>query len=520
MASPKASFWSEATDAEMANHAAMGTWELVVRPKHARVLRSMWVFKTKHGASGAEQHKARIVVKGCGQRPGIDFDEVFAPTSKLSTLRMLLAVAASGGWALRQVDFVSAFLNGELGEDEEVYMEQPEGYVQDPNLVCRLRKSLYGLHQAPRAWHAKLSSTLQGMGFKASYADPSLYTKQTSSGPLHLLVWVDDILMVAPDEAPINAAVKQLQGMFKLRDLGQPAQFLGMQLRRDSSGSIYLGQSSMISELLERYGMADANPRSVPMDPGTKLVKAAPGEELDQSQYPFASLVGSLLYLAICTRPDIAFAVGALTRHMARPTYEHWLAAKAVLRYLAGTCYVGLTYGGTGGDLSLLGWSDADYAGDVNTRRSTTAYVFMCNGGAISWASRLQPTVATATLEAEYQAAAAATKEALWLNQLRRDLGLEAGTVSIYADNQGALKLMANPMTSPLSKHIDVLHHFVRERVLLGHVAFTYVDTEAMLADILTKPLAMVKFRRHVQELGLQASVNGASDGRKGGKPP
>lgn len=241
------------------------------------------------------------------------------------------------------------------------------------------------------------------------------------------------------------------------------------------------------------------------MDVGIKLVKTAPGEELDTEQYPYCSVVGTLLYLCMSTRPDISFAVGALARYMSLPSMLHWQAAMGVLRYLAGTRLVGLRYSGT--DASLHGWSDADYAGDISTRRSTTGYVFTSNGAAISWSSRLQPTVATSTLEAEYMAAAAAAKEALWLRKLRSDLGMETGTVTIFSDNQGSLSLMDNPVISDRSKHIDVHYHFLRERSLMGQVSFTYISTAEMLADIFTKALPAVTFGKHAVGLGMGAAL-------------
>jgi hypothetical protein len=198
------------------------------------------------------------------------------------------------------------------------------------------------------------------------------------------------------------------------------------------------------------------------------------------------------MYLSVCTRPDIAQAVGALARYMASPTVTHWQAAKGVLRYISGTANYGINFGG--GNLTLEAYCDADYAGDIDTRRSTTGYVFILSGGAISWSSRLQPTVAASTTEAEYMAAACAIKEALWLRTLLSELGQDPGTISIFADNQGAIKLLKNPVFSMRSKHIDVIYHFARERVMRKDIIFKYVSTNKMVADILTKPLPSTKF--------------------------
>ena len=225
------------------------------------------------------------------------------------------------------------------------------------------------------------------------------------------------------------------------------------------------------------------------------------GEELDTNVNPYSELVGSLLYLSVCTRPDIAQAIGALARYMAKPTTEHWTAAKGVLKYLAGTEDTGITYGPEKTD--LVGYCDADYAGDLDTRRSTTGYVFILNGGVISWSSRLQPTVAASTAEAEYMAASQAVKEALWLRKLTTDLGGELKTMQLYTDNQAALTLLKNPIASARSKHIDIIYHFARERVARKEVKFDYCPTAKMIADTMTKALAESKFVLCCKSMGV-----------------
>lgn len=232
---------------------------------------------------------------------------------------------------------------------------------------------------------------------------------------------------------------------------------------------------------------------------------------MDTQQFPYCQLIGSLNYLSVCTRPDIAYAVSKLARHMAQPTTVHWQAAKTVVRYLLSTTDYGVIYGVSSSSASsssntgtgLIGFCDADYAGDLDTRRSTTGYVFMLNGGAISWQSKLQPTVAASTAEAEYMAAAAAVKEGLWLRKLLTDLGSSTTCVKILADNQSAIKLLRNPISSVRSKHIDIAHHFARERVMRKEVSFSYVSTSDQLADIFTKALPRMKFEECVAGMGV-----------------
>ncbi|KAJ9532258.1 hypothetical protein QJQ45_010342 [Haematococcus lacustris] len=487
LAGPMADLWIEAMNAELASLHANQTWCLEERPANARNI---------------EKLKARLVAKGFYQQSGVDVGDVYAPVSKHTTLRTLLAKAAAEDMEIHQLDFETAFLNGKLEPGEVIYVQQPEGFEEgSTDTVCRLQKALYGLRQAPRAWHARLCEELLSMGFKASEADPALFTLQLSTGMVYLLVYVDDCLLCTQqgDTAGLAYVKKQLSSAFKLKDLGEARWFLGMQLTRDrAEGTIKLDQHKFIQELVTANSKSAAHSKPLPMAPAVKLVRE--GDALDTTLHHYSALVGSLLYLTCCTRPDIAFAVGALARHMSAPTKQHWAAACSVLCYLKGTADQGLLFGGVSG---LQGFSDADYAGDKDTARSTTGYIFTLNGGAISWSSRLQPTVAMSTAEAEYMAASSAAKEALWLRKLMRDLQLDASCVHLGCDNQAAIQLLHNPMATSRAKHIDVHHHFVRERISRGEVAFHYCHTSSMLADILTKPLAAVQFNMGKQGCGV-----------------
>ena len=241
---------------------------------------------------------------------------------------------------------------------------------------------------------------------------------------------------------------------FDVRDLGAAKYFLGMSLDRDrQKRTLKVTQERLATELVHRHGLIHGKTKSVPMSPATKLTQAEEGTVLNKEKFQYCELVGSLLYISICTRPDIAQSVGVLARHMAKPAMEHWTAAaKAVLRYIAGTLSFSFTF--TDKESVMEGYCDSDYAGDLDTRRSTTGLVFTFCGAAISWSSKLQPTVAVSTTEAEYMAAAQAVKEALWLRKLASEL--QYGTMKIYSDNQGAMKLLKHPVASVKSKHIDI----------------------------------------------------------------
>ena len=494
--------WSAARADEFQSIQDQGVLEPVSElPLGRKALPTHCVYKAKLRQDGTvERFKARLVVGGHLQQRGADYEEVYAPASKHTTFRALLAMAAARGWVIHQLDVKTAFLNATLEEDVYVTLP-PELQGGGGKVTYRLRKALYGLRQAPRAWAKDIHAKLTAMGFKVSSADPALYI--SADGLIMVSkIHVDDIMIVAPTDsvaATIKTAIRQ---KYNVTDQGEIAFYLGMEVQRDwDRGLIALSQRKFTAEVLERFGNQLANGRVIgtPVDPCIKLV--AEGELLsDTSAGTYRELVGSLMYLAVCTRPDIAQSVGALARYMSNPTEQHMTAARSVLRYVSGTKDMGVVYGQGSG---IIGYCDSNHGGDLDTRRSTTAYAFLAEGGIISWSSRLQPTVATSTTEAEYIAAAAATKEALWLRKLLPELGYELETVQIYGDNQAALKIIANPIVSERSKHIDIIHHFVRERVEMRQVKLDYVDTSENVADILTKALPAAGVARCRSSMGI-----------------
>jgi hypothetical protein len=506
LASEQSEDWQQAMDDEIASLAANKTWILEEPPAGVKPIPVKWVYKIKRTSAGdIERYKARLVAKGFRQQQGVDFDEVFAPVSKFATFRTLTAVVAACDLELHQLDIKTAFLYGDLEED--VYIEQPQGYKEGGSrLACHLLKAIYGLKQAPRVWHEHLHRELSSYGFKASTADPSLYYNHEDNSSTWLLIYVDDILIASKSSDAVSNVKTSLMTSFEARDLGEAKHYLGIKITRDrGSRTIMLTQELMTTELVAKFGLSEGKTKSIPLSPSIKLSKEE-GEPLDKDQYPYSQLVGSLMYLSVTTRPDISFVVGALARFMSCPTSTHWQAAKDVLRYLEGTKDYGLVFGGSSNDLSLVGFCDADYAGDLDTRRSTTGYIFTLNGAAISWQSKRQPTVAVSSTEAEYMAAAAAVKESLWLRKLLTDFDVDISTVDILADNQSAIKLLRNPISSMRSKHIDVIHHFARERVARREVAFHYVTTAAQVADALTKALPLVQHKYCCKGMGVMSA--------------
>ncbi|GLI62156.1 hypothetical protein VaNZ11_004728 [Volvox africanus] len=343
------------------------------------------------------------------------------------------------------------------------------------------------------------------MGFEVSNANPSLYIRRDLDGQIctYLLVYVDDVLIASHDEQTVLEVKEEIKQLYECRDMGEAEVFWGLVIKRDrETHTLTVSQEHMIHELIERYGMVNADPRSIPMSPGTILMRAADGEVLDRSRYPYIELVGSLMYITNCTRPDIAQAVGVLTRHMSAPTEQHWRAAKAVVRFLLATPQCGIVFGGERVEEGLIGYTDSDYAGCIESRKSTGGYVFTLHGGSVSWSSRLQRTVTSSTMEAEYMAASEATKEALWLRLLLSELGYSLRPTTINCDSQSAIKITKNPVISGKSKHIAVRYHMVREQVARGAVVMEDCRSDDM-ADILTKPLPLEKFAKHQKSMGV-----------------
>ena len=500
LASPEHKKWKEAMNKEIESLKANKVYDLVELPSNKKTVGCKWVFKRKINADGSiERYKARLVAQGFSQKAGEDYDETFCPVVRFESVRSIIALAAQHDLMLHQMDVTSAFLNGDL--QEEIYLSQPKGFeVEDHNLVCKLNKSLYGLKQAPRCWNTALDSQLRKMGFIQSMSDPCLYT--TSEGELFIIaVYVDDIILAGKEASKMNEVKQALSTKFEIKDMGELHYFLGVSVHRNlDNHSMWIGQPTYTASIIEKYGMKDAKAIATPVNTSIKLVKAKEGDELaDMALYQ--SAVGSLQYLATMTRPDISFAVSNVGKFSSQPTKEHWIAVKRIIRYLKGTQDYGLLYKRDSTDV-FVGYSDSDFGGDSDDRRSTSGYIFQIGGAGISWRSKKQTSVALSTAEAEYVALSHATQEAVWLRQLTSDLGCNTTQPTvIYEDNQAAICMAKNPTSK--SKHIEIKYHYVREKVQDGIVEINYCKTEEMIADIMTKGLGKEKFLKLREMAGI-----------------
>jgi hypothetical protein len=511
MASPRRTFWLQAMLEELERIHAEGVMQVVRRadvPAGCKVLPLKWVFTEKFTAEGElDRLKARLVVQGFLQSV---FGETFAPTSARPTLRVLLSLVAMQDWELRQLDVRTAFLQSEL--DDEVYVSAPPGFEsgEGSDVVFKLRKALYGLKQAPRAWYHKLRSVLCGIGFKQSVADAGLYVMHTDAGTVWVLTYVDDLLVAGANSQQVADIIAQVKAQLDVRDMGDAAMFLNMRITRDREArTLLLQQDQQVADLLQLYGMHECTPASTPLPAGLNLSKL-PNDPLPlvgERLTAYQALVGSLIYLSGNTRPDLAFAAGALARGLHGPTERHWTAALHVLRYLQGTRSMGLLLGSDGGPLQLTCYHDADFAADARTRKSISGFVWLLAGAGVLWMSKQQSIVADSTTSAEYVAAAAAFNEGKWLRKLLFDMLGTWVPMQAYCDNKATVTVLHKGVCQSGTKHLDIKFHYMHQHVALGDITLSWVGTHQMVADCLTKQVTGDKVLQQGCAMGLHSPL-------------
>jgi len=395
----------------------------------------------------------------------------------------------------------------------------PKGIGCYSGKIVRLLQSIYGLKQASRIWNQLLDVELAKLGFHRITADYCIYILHSGNNVCFLAVYVDDMGLLCNNLMFMEKQKKEIGKVFKIKDLGPISRLLGLAIDYDrKKGILQLSQAQYIQQSLERYGFNDGHTHPTPLSSGIKLTKADCPQTTDEidamKAYPYQSLIGTLMYAMLGTRPDVAFAVGALSKYSSNPGIKHWNEAVHVLRYLGGTKDLGLVYDRSkGADLSsfILGYTDSDWAGDLDTRRSTGGFVFLTCGAAVSWSSKLQLSPALSSTEAEYMACTRAAQEAIWLRQLLEQLGYKQTTpTKLLGDNQGAIALAENPGDHPRTKHIQLRYHFIRFAITDGQVSLDYVPTQNMVADGLTKGLTGEKHKYFISMLGLKPRMSGS----------
>ncbi|CAI5469980.1 unnamed protein product [Closterium sp. Yama58-4] len=463
---PYSSQWQTAMDAEMASWKSTGTYVDEVPPPGANIVNGMWIFRVKRPPGSPPVFKARYVARGFSQREGVDFFQTFSPTPKMTTLRVLLHIAAQRDYELHSLDFSTAFLQGSL--HEEIWLRCPPVFTWSfpPGTQWSLRRPVYGLRQAPREWHDTLNTILAALGFAPSAADPSLFLRtDTSLPPFYILVYVDDLVFATADTAALAHVKSELQKRHTCTDLGELTSYLGLRITRDRARrTITLTQSHMVQQVLQRFRFTYSSPQSTPLPTGHSL-SALPSDESVEPSGPYPELVGCLMYLMTCTRPDLAYPLSILARYVApgRHRKEHMDAAKRVLRYLCSTLGMGLVLGGRD-RVVLTGHSDASWADDQATQRLSQGYTFSLGSGSVSWRSTRSSSVLSSSCEAEIYATAMAAQELRWLTYLLTDLGeWPRSPPVLYVDNKAAIVVCKEHRLEHRTKHIALRYFLARE---------------------------------------------------------
>ncbi|CAI7851430.1 unnamed protein product, partial [Closterium sp. NIES-54] len=486
-----------------------GAYVDAVPPPGANIVSGMWIYRVKRPPGSPPVFKARYVARGFSQRQGVDYFQTFSPTPKMTTLRVLLHVAAHRDYELHSLDFSTAFLQGSL--QEEIWLRRPPGFTGTfpPGTQWSLRRPVYGFRQAPHEWHDTLRTTLVALGFAPSTADPSLLLRtDTSLPPFYILVYVDDLVFATADTAGLAHVKSELQKRHTCIDLGELRSYLGLQITRDRARrTITLTQSHMVQQVLQRFGFTYSSPQATPL-PTRHSLSALPSDESVESSGPYPELVGCLMYLMTCTRPDLAYPLSILARYVApgRHRPEHMAAAKRMLRYLCSTSGMGLVLGGRS-PVVLTGHADASWVDDLATQRSSQGYTFNLGSGSISWRSTRSSSVLSSSCEAEIYAGAMAAQELRWLTYLLTDLGEPPRSPPIlYVDNKAMLALCREHRLEHRTKHIALRYFLAHELQQRGQLRLAYVASEANTADVFTKALAPCDHQRFCTQLDLLRS--------------
>ena len=495
--------WRQAMHAEYDALLKNNTWELAELPKYQKAVSSKWVFSLKRTEKGEiERFKARLVAKGCSQKFGVNYNETFSPVVRYETIRMIFAVAAEFELHLHQMDVSTAYLNSVL--EDEVFMIQPKYFVDEkfPNHVLKLKKALYGLKQSGRQWNQKLNRLLQGIGFQSCTSEPCVYIKHSEKDFNIIAVYVDDLLLASSCLTELKDIKLAIGEQVDVVDKGPVIFFISLEVHRVGDiGKISISQKSQIRNLLKDNNMETCKPIFTPLDPKHQITCGNEKcQRVDKTEYQ--SLIGSLLYIAINTRPDILHSVCKLSQRNTDPHSEHLAAAKRILRYLSSTIDKQLTYQKTGKPLKC--YTDADWGGDESDRKSFTGYAFIFGGAIFSYESKKQPTVALSSTEAEYMALTSASKEAQFLIKLISELRVfKVEAITINVDNISAMNLAKNPVYHQRSKHIDIKYHYIRDVLREGFIKLEYCSSSENAADIFTKNLPKPTMEKLTKMIGL-----------------
>ena len=500
--------WQEAINSEKESILDHDTFEFVdydAVPTEKTLLDSRWVFRIKNDG----RYKARFVVKGFTQVQGVDYMKTYAPVMSKSSLRCLLSIAALENWDIDQMDVKTAFLHGEL--DTDLYLRTPQGFDVPNGKVIKLKKSLYGLKQAPLIWYNTLKDFLLSQGFEKNMFDSSVFTRRQDGNTLIIGVYVDDLLITGNNRDDINAFKAAISATFNMEDLGELHKILGMEITRDRvARTLKISQSQYIKKLLVKFNV-QPHKRHAPV-PLCKATFNATFQDLKNQQpldpkLPYRSVIGAILYLSVCTRPDLAFAISTLASFNSNPRLCHWRAAKELLSYIHSTPEEGITYGKRLDDTlhQISVYADADYASKHNDRRSRGGSICYMNGGPIDWHTSLQSTIAKCTTESELYAMSAACSNVTLIRHFLNSIGYQQSAIKCYEDNKGAVDWIHTDSNSSRLRQIEVEARWLKQRVQRGEFEMLKIPTADQRADMLTKCMDPTPF---YNQMGLNGMTN------------
>jgi hypothetical protein len=512
----RSDLWQPAMETEMDILLERQVFKWVEAPSDAHIIDSKWVFANKYDAAGnITKRKARLVVRGFNQIPGLEFDETYASVVRMESFRIAVAIAASRDYSIWGKDIVAAYLYALTRFT--TYVKPPQGAIKPAGLdptktwVWVLDKSLYGTMDAGHNFQHEVVGAFESLGYYRSLADPCIHSRVSEDG-VHTITstYTDDIFGISSTPAGGRIASEELDLCFETKDLGEPTYILGIEITRDKdAGTISLSQRTFFERMLEEFGMADCNPKSTPLPVGIVLsAKDCPTTDEDRRYMvdkPYREVLGKMNWAAGGTRPDIAYATGTLSRYQSNPGPAHWRAMLHLMAYVKGTLDYSITYH-RGTPITPVTYADASYADDFDTRRSTAGYGVWMAGGLVSWSSKRQPTVALSTTEAEYMSMTRAAQQLTWMYAYLDEVGLpQEYPYAIFGDNAPAIALTKNTKGHARAKHIDVRYHYIRERVNEGIAAVEHVPSDKNLADIFTKQLPRHTHQHLTRQIGLTA---------------
>jgi transposase InsO family protein len=517
MKGPNKKSWEEAMQDELKSIEHHDTYQWVKPPERKQVISGGWVYKAKLDNQGHyTKAKARLVAHG-NRIEELDWAAIFAPVVKQKTLRVLLSMAVQTDMKIHKMDVKTAFLHGEL--EEEVYLDPPKNVPRPPggeDMVWLLRRSLYGLRQAPRCWNKRLHKFLISLGFRRLESDHGTYILGSGEEKLLLTVYVDDLLLFCVNEDLINQIKEKLSQNFSMVDFGLADSILGMEITRDwEAGTIFLNQQRYTLEILEKFNYLDCKPKSTPLESKCRFSSlqcaTTQAEKSAMAKRPYRQAIGTLMYLMSCTRPDLASSLSILSRFLDNPGVEHWAGVQRILQYLRGTVSHGILFSRKSHG-PFTGFCDSDWAGDIDDRRSTSGWVVMYGGGAVAWQSKKQKAPAQSSCEAEYVSQGMIACEIVWLRNFFSEIEDPVmSPTTIFSDSQSAIHMAQNPVFHDRSKHIALKWHLTRSLVESNDLSFVYVDTSRQVADALTKPVPGPKLRFCCTAMGVVADPSNPS---------